>query len=119
MGVYMMHWTLNLDHMIPTSSRKVDGESIEARVGPKDIIMHFQGRATVLSIDFNRDRINVQWSGDNSGEPAHMSVSDLPGAKVIRVSAGQVNSGGVFAGFQVPVGDNKWGLETLSVDEVV
>ena len=29
MGVYMMHWTLNLDHMIPTSSRKVDGESIE------------------------------------------------------------------------------------------
>ena len=53
------------------------------------------------SVDFNKARFNVQWAGDDSGESAHMTVSDLPGAKVIKISAGQVDSGGVFAGFQV------------------
>ena len=103
-----------MDYMVPTSMRKVDGKSIEARVGPKDLIMPtIGGRATVLSIDFNKARFNVKWAGDDSGEAAFMAVSDLPGAKVVRLSAPQIDSGGVFAGFQVPVGDNKWGMETL------
>ena len=57
-------------------------------------------------------RFNVKWAGDDSGETAHMSVSDLPGAKIIRISAGQIDSGGIFAGFQVRGAAQRLNLES-------